>query len=222
MKKLTSDDWDDVLKSQPSRYFVHNVEDGKLRVTFVSDIFETEVGQEDILGNVWSGGSKSKEPWNKVEAQVLIHGEPKLYSMGAKHWSFIRQFVKTCRANDINANKLPGSIFDIERLAEPNDEGNIYTIEYIGRDDSTETQNAEIPKPKEVDLKDNKLRDAKDALDKIKDKSPELMKDGQKKSDFLKMMLIKAKIKPNEMEALIPQLIEDEIITELEGKFYLL
>ncbi len=206
VKKLTSDDWDKIQKEAPSRYFIHSVEDGKLRVTFDSEIVSVEKGDEDLLGNIW------QNDWTKNEAKCFINGEPKIYSLGGQGWSFMRQFISVCKANGLSPDDIPGSVFDITKTGDWEQE-----IEYIGESDKLPSDSKE---PIKVD--ENKKQDVMDTIKEIKINSPELLKGGIKKPDFLKMILIRGKVKTKDTEKLLPELesegilkVEDDRITVL-------
>jgi len=205
MKKLTADDWDKIQKEAPSRYFVQGVEDGKLRVTFDSEIVCVPKGDEDLLGNVW------QHEWAKNEAKVFIKGSPKIYSMGGAGWSFIREFIAECKEHGITPERIPGSVFDITKTGDWTQE-----IEYIGRGD---TEGKPVD---EIKINENTKRDVLDTIKDLKINSPELLTGGIKKPDFLKIVFIRGKVKTTDTELLLPELekqgvlkVEDDRITVL-------
>jgi len=197
VKKLTSEDWDKIQKEAPSRYYIHSVEDGKLRVEFDSEIVSVEKGDEDLLGNVW------QHDWAKNEARVFINGEPKIYSMGGAGWSFIRQFISVCKASGITPESIPGSVFDIIKTGDWEQE-----ITYIGKSDEVEKKTTNKP----IVVDEDKVRDIMDTIKEIKINSPDLLKGGIKKPDFLKMILIRGKVKTTDTESLLPELEKKEIL----------
>jgi len=208
VKKLTSDDWDKIQKEAPSRYFVQSVADGKLRVTFDSEIVCVDRGDEDLLGHVW------QHEWAKNEAKVFINGEPKIYSMGGSGWSFIREFITACRKNEVSPDDIPGSVFDITKTGDWTQE-----IEYIGK--ASDDKKAPVKK-QEIKIDENIIRDVMDTIKDLKINSPELLDGGIKKPDFLKVILIRGKVKTTETESLLPELekkgvlkIDDNRITVL-------
>jgi len=196
VKKLTSDDWDKIQKEAPSRYFVQSVEDGKLRITFDSEIVCVEKGDEDLLGNIW------QHDWAKNEAKVFINGEPKIYSMGGAGWSFIREFISVCRKNEVSPEDIPGSVFDITKTGDWTQE-----IEYIGKSDEVKSD-----KKQPIKIDENKKTDVMDTIKEIKINSPELLKGGIKKPDFLKMILIRGKVKTTDTDKLLPELEKEGIL----------
>lgn len=200
------EDWDNLQKNRPARYFVHSIEDGKLRITFDSEIFKTEKGDEDILGNVWG------KEWSKVEAKVIIKGQPKIYSLGGEGWSFINDFIACCRNNEIAPEKLPGCVFDITRTGDWTQE-----IEYVGR----ESEITGKDKPT-LELSDKLINDAKEVLSTLKENSPDLVSLGLSKPDFIKVMSIRGKIKSSDTERLIPELEKNKDIEIKDDKILIL
>lgn len=196
VKKLTSEDWDKIQKEAPSRYFIQSVEDGKLRVTFDSEIVSVERGDEDLIGNIW------QSEWTKNEAKVFINGEPKIYSLGGAGWSFIRQFISVCKKNGITPEDIPGSVFEITKTGDWEQE-----IKYLGKE-----KDLDIKKPKPTKIDENIKRDVLDTIKDLKINSPELLKGGIKKPDFLKVVLIRGKVKTTDTESLLPELEKDNVI----------
>jgi len=196
VKKLTSDDWDKIQKEAPSRYFIQSVEDGTLRVTFDSEIVSVEKGDEDLLGNIW------QNDWTKNEAKVFIKSEPKIYSLGGQGWSFMRQFISVCKENGLTPDDIPGSVFDITKTGDWEQE-----IKYVGTSDEIKSDSKS---PIEID--EDKKRDIIDTIKEIKINSPDLLKGGIKKPDFLKMILIRGKVKTKDTEKLLPELESDGVL----------
>lgn len=205
-KKLTLDDWDRIQREAPSRYFVQSVEDGKLRVEFISEIVCVERGDEDILGNVWT------REWPKNEAKVYVNGEPKVYSLGGSSWSFIRDFILVCKKHNLKPEDIPGSVFEIEKTGDWTQ-----NIKYLGR-----ASNLQPSPPKEIKLNDSTMRDIKDTIKDLKTNSPELLEGGISKLDFLKMIRIRGKVKTTDTEAMLPTLIKDGILKMENDKIFIL
>jgi hypothetical protein len=192
MKKLTTSDWDKLQSERPARYFVQSVEDGPLKVAFDSEIFVTERGDEDILGNVWD------HEWKKVEANVTINGEHKIYSFGATTWSFINEFIAECRKNDITPEQLPGHMFEIKKL-EPFKQ----TIKYLGKTDEI----GGATPSKSPDFKDNTHQNILDVIGDLKHNSPDLIKNGLSKAEFIKICSIRGQLKSTQVDNHLLELV---------------
>jgi hypothetical protein len=83
-------------------------------------------------------------------------------------------------------------------------------IEYIGKDTGED-------KPKdEIKIDENIMRDVLDTIKDLKINSPELLDGGIKKPDFLKVVLIRGKVKTKDTEALLPEL-EKKNVLKVEG-----
>jgi len=205
-KKLTADDWNNIQKQQPSRYYIQSVDDGKVRVTFDSEIVIVEKGDEDILGRVW------QNDWKKVEAKAFINGEPKIYSLGNAEWSKTRDFINACKANGIRPEDVPGSVFDVTMSGPFEQE-----IVYLGKADKLGKSSDELLK-----IDENLKRDALEAIKDLNSNSPELVKGGILKSDFLKAMLIRGKVKTTDMEKLIPELEKEEVLKITDDRVFIL
>lgn len=193
VKKLTMDDWDTIQKSSPSRYYILSEEDGTVRITFDTELVLIEKGDEDLLGNVW------EKDWDKLEAGVLIDGEPKIFSFGGKGWSFGNNLIKILKKEGIAPEDLPGQQFDITKTGDFE-----YTIKYAGGGGST--------KPKQIELKDDKLGEIRDVILDIKANAKDMLKNAEKKADFLKLIYIRSKIKPSESEQYLAKLEEEGIL----------
>jgi len=209
MKKLTSNDWDKIQSERPARYFVQSVEDGTLNVVFNSEIFITKQGEEDILGNVWN------KEWSKVEANVIINGEHKIYSFGSTGWSFVNDFIAVCRKNNITPDKLPGSVFEIVKL-EPFKQ----TIKYIGRFD--EVAGGVTSSSPATDIKDNSFQDIVEVIGDLKHNSPDIIKNGLSKAEFIKICSIRGQLKSTQIDKLIPELITKGYLDIAEDKIKIL
>lgn len=203
-RKLTTQDWDVIQQSRPARYFVQSIEDGDLRVTFKSEMFVTEKGDEDILGNVWD------KEWDKIEARAIVRGEPKIYSFGGRGWSFSNDFIDICRANDIPPENLPGCTFIITKTGDWTQE-----FKYVGREDGVKSDTSN-----NIEIKENILRDAKEVINNLKENSPDLVAIGLSKEDFLKVAKIRGKINPTDMEKILPELEKQSLITFKDNKIF--
>jgi len=203
MKKLTIEDWDTIQKNRPARYFIQNVEDGKVRVKFDTEIYKVETGDQDGLGNVWD------KDWNKIEAKatILDHkdkaniGASKIYSLGGEGFSFFSDFIACCKNNGVRPEDVPGAVFDITKTDQFKQE-----IIYIGREGSGTVN------PTGTEVKEDLLADAKEVVKNLKESSPDLVKLGFSKEDFLKILDIRGKIKRGDAVALLPKLESNSII----------
>lgn len=206
-RKLTEDDWDEIQKNQPSRYFIHSPEHGKLRVVFESEIVQVGTGEEDLVGNIW------EHEWAKNEAKVSINGESKIYSMGGAGWSFIQQFISVCKKNGIKPSDIPASVFDITKTGDWTQE-----IEYIGRAEDID----DLPESKQdkISIKNNIYEEVVEVIKDIKKSNPKSVNDGIVKADFQKAMRIRAKIKLDELEGLLPILEEKGIIQIVKNRIF--
>jgi len=192
-KKMTFDDWDNIQKKAPARYYVQSEEDGKVRIVLDTEVVAVEKGDEDLVGNVWD------KDWTKVEAKVLINGEPKVYSFGGVEWSFLRNFIGVCKKHGIKPEDMPGHVFDITKTGDWD-----YEIEYVGTDDGSGNT--------EPELSDDEYSDIVSAISDIKASSPELIKAPEKKGDFLKILMIKSRVKPSTTEKYLDRLCDEKII----------
>ena len=206
-KKLTMEDWDRIQKERPARYYVQDVKDGKKRVTFQSEITLVEPNKEDLLGHIW------EQDWGKLEALALVDGEAKLYSFGGVKWSFISDLIRVCKENNIKPEELPGCIFEIEKT-EPFRQ----TIVYVGRADDKDL--AQIKK-KDIKIEENLIRDAKEVISDLKMNSPDLVKGGLLRSDFIKAAKIRGQIEQSKMEMLIPELEKLGILKVIDNRVFL-
>jgi len=197
MKKLTIEDWKTIQKNQPSRYFIQSIEDGKLSVTFDSELVVIDGGEEDLLGRM---RDSDKKPL--AQAKVFIKGEPKLYVMGNPEFSFTRQLINVCLQNSLKPEDLPGKVFEITRTGDWTQE-----IEYIGEDDGTGKVES-----KGIEISENTKQDIMDVIKEIKISSPDILKGGVKKPDFLKLVNIRGKVKTTDVERLLPELEKEGIL----------
>ena len=193
MKKLTSADWDAIQKKRPARYFIQSVADGTLRVIFDSEIFTTERGDQDSLGNVWD------KIWTKAEA--------KIFSFGGTEWTFLNQFIEVCKANEITPEQVPNKVFDITRTGDWEQE-----IVYVGEESNLD----KLKKDDSIKISEDLVRDAKEVIANLKENSPDLVSLGFNKPDFIKVMSIRGKLKSHETEAILPEL-EKQKILKVEG-----
>lgn len=206
MKKLTAKDWDVIQKNRPARRYIQSVEEGTVRVVFDSELVQVEPGEEDLLGFVWE--PKGEKKWTKVEAKVTINGEPKIYSLGGLEFSFIGDFISCCRQNDLQPDNIVGAVFDITKTGDWTQE-----IKFIGKSDKV----SNLDKPL-INITENLKRDAIDAINNLKENSPDLAKVGFSINDFLKVLSIRANIKTDEGKNLLPELEKDNLITIVDGK----
>ena len=193
MKKLTDSEATKILSERPARRFIQSVEDGKVRLTFDSDIFVTTKGEEDILGYVWD------RDWDKVEARVLINGMPKIYSLGNKEYSFVADFIETCNTNNIPLDSLEGHVFDITKTAQWTQE-----IDYVGKSDGASVS-------KEIKVNENLLKDAMEAINDLKTNSPELVSNCSI-NDLVTAISVRGRMKASQAKDLIPELEKKGII----------
>lgn len=200
-KVLTQDDWDNIQKEQPSRYYTQSVEDGTLRVIFQSEIVAVEKGDEDSLGNVW------EKEWVKNEAYVTVNGSPKLYSLGGRTWSFLREFIEECKNNDIRPEDIPGCVFEITKTGDWTQE-----IKFVGRDGDVS------PTPKEIKIPDDKLKEATDVIKDLKSNSPDLVKGSISTPDFIKILGIRSTINSSMIKSLIPVLEKNGVLSVKDNK----
>lgn len=204
VKKLTADDWDDIQSKAPARYYIQSVEDGVVRVKFDTEIVKCENGEEDLIGNKWT------HDWAKCEAKVFVKDIPKIYSMGGDSWPFMRVFIAECKQKGVGPDKIPGSIFDIAKTGDWD-----YEVNYIGREGEGNVVS-------EIKLDDDKLQDIKNTINELKKNSPDLLKGAEKKSDFLKLIYIRSKVKPSETEKYMETLEEEGILLQDDGKISIL
>jgi hypothetical protein len=208
VKRLTMDDWDNIQKQQPSRYYVQSIEDGPVDVEFDSEIVCVDQGDEDFLGNVWD------KEWSKNEAKVFIDGDPKIYSLGGTGWSFITQFISVCKKNGLTPEDIPGSVFRITKTGDWEQE-----IEYIGR--ASEGGKIE-KKEKELGIDDNKVKEIKETLSDLKENSPDILKGGFKEADFVKVITIRSNLKSRDVKKLIPELEKQDIINTKDDRIFVI
>jgi hypothetical protein len=202
MKKLTAEDWGKIKREGPARYFIQSEKDGKLKVIFDSDLCVTTKNDEDIIGRIWL------KDWDKVEAKVMINGEPKIYSLGNANYSFVREFIRACEINNITPDNLPGCIFEIEKTGPF-----AQTIVYVGRTEGSKS--IEIPSI-------NVSTAIKDIITDLKNNSPELVRKGLTKTDFVKACHVRGHLKESDIEMILPLLEETGILKITGDKVFLL
>lgn len=202
MKKLTADDWNKIKKSGPAQYYIQSEKDGKVRVVFDSDLCVVSKNDEDIVGRIWT------KDWDKVEAKVFINDEPHIYSLGNATYSFVRDFIKACNQNNVSPDSLPGSIFEIEKTGPFTQ-----NIVYVGK--SEDKRKDSVPSM-------NISTTIKEIISDLKSNSPELVKNGFSKIDFVKACHVRGHLKESDIEMIIPLLVESNIIKITENKVYLL
>lgn len=200
MKKLTTKDADKILKERPARRFIQSVEDGTVRVTFDSDIIVTQKGEEDVLGFVW------EKDWDKVEARVLINGEPKIYSLGGVEFSFIADFISTCNKNGIDVEDIIGHTFAITKTGDWTQE-----IKYVGFTGSNST-----PSKANVEVKESLVDDAISTINDIKENNPDLMRNWSTK-DIITALSVRGRMTATEAKMVIPELEKKDII-KIDGE----
>lgn len=193
VKKLTADDWETIQKESPSRYYILSEEDGTVRITFDTEIVVVEKGDEDLIGNIW------EKDWDKLEARVFIDGEPKVFSFGGRGWSFGRAMIGLFKKNEISPEQVPGCVFDITKTGDFD-----YDVKFISKGGDV--------KPKKLELKDDKLGELRDVIVDLKNNSMDMLKNAEKKPDFLKLLYIRSKIKPSESENYLPKLEEEGLL----------
>ena len=193
VKKLTIDDWDEIQKSAPSRYYILSEADGTVRITFNTELVVVEQDDEDLLGNRWT------KDWKKLEAGVLIDGESKIFSFGGVGWSFGNKIIKLLKKEGIRPEDVPGCVFDITKTGDFE-----YEVKFIGKEGSTT--------PKTVELKDDKLGEIRNVIIDIKTNAKDTLKNVDKKADLLKLIYIRSKLKPSVIEPYLPKLEEEGLI----------
>ena len=208
VKKLTASDWDAIASRRPARYFIQSVEDGAVRIKFETEPYLVESGKEDGLGNVWT------KDWNKIEAKVTIisHkdeqvvGTSKIYSLGGEEFSLFADFIACCKRNGLRPEDIPDKVFEITKTDVWDQ-----VVKYVGPEGGTTPSPTQSP-----ELKENLIGDIKEVIKNLSDSSPDLVALGFSTKDFLKILSIRGKIKPSEGEALLPELVSNNII-KLDG-----
>lgn len=197
-KKLTAADWDDIQANRPARRYILSIEDGTVRVVFDSELISTEPGEEDMLGYVWE--PKSEKKWTKVEAKARVNGEPKVFSMGGVGFSFCGDFISLCKANGITPDKVPGSVFDITKTGDWTQE-----IKYVGREDTIDDKTT-------IPISEDIVKDIKETLADLKENSPDILKTVTAKSELIKILAIRSRNKPTEIERALPEIVKAGIL----------
>jgi hypothetical protein len=201
MKKLTTKQANKILRERPARRFIQSVEDGTVEITFDSEIFVTSEGEEDILGFIW------EKDWDKVEARVLINGEPRIYSLGGTEFSFMADFISTCNKYGVDIENLEGETFKITKTGDWTQE-----IQYVGKKSSSGK-----PLKKEVEVEEDLVEDAINTINDIKENSPDLLK-GWKENDLITALSVRGRMRASEARDVLPVLIKKNIISIKDGK----
>jgi len=186
-KKLTAQDWNTIQKERPARYYVQSVEDGAVTIIFDSELMIVDKGEQDLIGRPWT------KDWKKTEALVRVNGIPKLYSLGSVDWSFLSDLIAVCKANDISPENIVGCMFEIKKLSPFQQE-----IKYLGKEGEKDSGNEE--------KKQSLVKEIKSVIDDLKLHSMDLIRDGQPKSDFLKICSIKGHLKVTQIESVLKDL----------------
>jgi len=196
-REITPEDVNEILKSQ-TKYFIQTPADGKKTVEFETNIYKVEKGDVDFLGNVWNND------WDKYEAKAKVDGEPKVYSFGSRRNPFLREFLKTLKQHNLTPNSISGTKWEIEFL-----DNFRYNIKYLG--------GASGESAPQIDL-DKVI----DALKKFKELTPELVNDGINPNDLKKVISIRASIRADLVDAILPELEKKGIIKIEGGKVFIL
>ena len=188
-KELTLDDVNEILRGQ-TKYFIQRPEDGKVIVEFETNIYKVEKGDVDFLGNTWN------HDWDKYEAKAKVNGEPKVYSFGSRRNPFLREFLNTLKMYNLTPNTLSGTKWEIEFL-----DNFKYNIKLLNSEEAT--PNVDVEK-------------VIDAIKKFKELTPELVSGGMNLNDLKKVVSIRASIKADAVDGLLPELQKRGII-KIEG-----
>jgi len=202
-KKLTEKDWNSFSKSLGKgsfRYKILDVEDGVAKVEFLDTIYETEEGEQDLVGNVW------KREWAKLEAKVLFNGEPCVLSFGWRTNPMFRTFRARCQENKISPDDLKGTVWTFEKKGP-----NSYNMKYLGK--------GEV-KHVEVNIPDKSFDEVVSVVGILKEE-PELISDGISEEDFIKALAIRTNNKVQTIRNMIPELEKKKLITRVDGKVFL-
>lgn len=201
MKKLTSKDAEKILKERPARRYIQSKDDGKVIITFDSEIFVTKKNEEDILGFVW------EKDWDKVEARVFLNGEPKIYSLGGVEFSFVADFISTCKKTGVDMDHLAGEMFEIEKTGDWTQ-----NIKYLGKSDSSG-----VPTMKEIPVEENLIRDASNTILDIKTNNPDLIK-GWSTKDLVTALSVRGRMHTTQATRVIPELVKLGLIEIKEDR----
>ena len=128
--------------------------------------------------------------------------------MGNANYSFVRDFIKVCSINGITPESLPGCIFEIEKTGPFSQ-----NINYLGR--TEEKKPSGLPSI-------NISTVIKEITSDLKSNSPDLVKKGLTKGDFIKACHVRGHLKESDIEMILPLLEETSIIKITDGKVYLL
>ena len=188
-KELTQEDVNEILRGQ-TKYFIQRPEDGKVVVEFESNIYKVEKGDIDFLGNVWN------HDWDKYEAKAKVNGEPKVYSFGSRRNPFLREFLNTLKMYNLTPNTISGTKWEIQFL--DNFKYNIRPL------------NGDAVQP-QIDM-DKVI----DAIKKFKQLTPELASGGMDIADLKKVISIRAGIKADSVDGILPEL-EKRGVIKIEG-----
>jgi len=220
MSKVIKDDmFDEILASGPKQNFYQKEEDGGVTIVFTSSVSITEPGEEDIVGRVWNppvsdaNGNpiidprtgQQREAWAKVEAECVIDKIPRIYNFGGKSSPLLRAWTSALKMNDITNGTLPGTKWSACKVGKWN-----WKIEYLG----TEEVSSDSKSDKNID-------DLVKVLSDLKAKNPMVTK-GVDKKQLVKTVALLSGKSQDEIENLWHTLIEWNVISEKDGKSFVL
>lgn len=202
-RKVSEEDWKTIereIRESEYRYKILDVEDGEVIVEFVDTIYETQKGDEDLLGRIW------EKDWSKIEAKVLMNGTPCIMSFAWRTSAIFRTFKARCQELGISPNDLPGTKWTFEKKS-----ASEYIIKYLGKSDVKE---------QEIKLPDKDFDEIVNVIKALQDE-PELMADGINEGDFIKAIAIRTNSKVSKVREYLPELISKKLIKLADGKIYL-
>jgi len=199
--------------------------DDSVIITFTTNIAEIEPNKEDLIGRIWEPNLKDKdgnpkidkftgkvmEAWSKFEAKCVINDTEIVYGFGSDWASLLRGVANEMLKNDIK--DLTGTRWKI-RCIDINKYN--WDIEYIGKGDKP------APKPTKEDKKDDSTYDkAVEAIKRMAQRNKAKILAGLDEDEFAPAIGLMIEVDPKEIQKMIPQLIENDVISVEEDKIYI-
>ncbi len=199
---VTEETWDELERdlSNTLTYYILSPDDGKVYIEFLSPLYMTKMGDEDLAGRIW------EKEWAKFEAKVMVYknddfklGESKCMSFAWRNSLIFRTFKARCLENNISPDDLPGTLWMFQK-----ENNNSIDIKFLGW--KKESKSKDKPKKKVEDNYSILLNILNDIKDEISD--------GIELDKFVNILAIKSRLNKSEILNLIPKLQENKIIAK--------